>query len=72
SAGGLALEVDALLQVGDLLQVELSCGGEPVFITLASVVRAGTEPGGQHVIGCNFIGELPEDKLARLLGEQAG
>ena len=67
SAGGLALETDTLLHVGDLLQVDLIRDDETLFSTLASVVRASTEPDGQHVIGCNFIRELPEDRLARIM-----
>ena len=69
SAGGLAIEVDAALQVGDLLQVDVIRDDETLFSTLASVVRASTEPDGQHVVGCNFIGELPEDRLARIMAE---
>ena len=41
---------------------------ETLFSTLASVVRSGPDPAtGRRVVGANFIGELPEDLLARLM-----
>ena len=67
SAGGLALQPDSMLEVGDLLSVDLSHGEEHVVTALASVVRTYRDE-TRLVIGCNFIQELTEETLARLLG----
>lgn len=68
SAGGIAVEADAEVQVGDLVQIDLVRDDETLFSTLASVVRLekGQIP-GRWFIGANFIGELPEDRLARIM-----
>jgi len=68
SAGGLAVEAEGPLHVGDLVQIDLIRDDETLFSTLASVVRVGPDPAtGRRVVGANFIGELPEDRLARLM-----
>ena len=67
SGGGLALQPDQSLDVGDLLSVDLYHGEQHVLTALASVVRTNRE-GGRLVAGCNFIRELGEETLARLLG----
>lgn len=68
SCGGIALRVTDLLSVGDLLSVALQRDGRAPISTLASVVRTTVEPGGNRLVGCNFIHELPEPSLAALLG----
>jgi hypothetical protein len=67
SANGIALQVEAPLHVGELLNLELSRDGERVLTTLASVVRTATAPDGALVIGCNFIRELDDEQVAALL-----
>jgi hypothetical protein len=67
SASGIALEVSELLHVGDLLSLDLSRDGEVVLTTLASVTRTATGHDGKHLIGCNFIRELSEDVVTRLV-----
>jgi c-di-GMP-binding flagellar brake protein YcgR len=67
SAGGIALQVEEALHVGDLLSLELSRDGTFVLTTLASVVRTGTGPGGVRLVGCNFIRELAEEQILTLL-----
>jgi hypothetical protein len=68
SAGGIAVEAEADLQVGDLVQIDLIRDDEALFCTLASVVRIGPAEEGQgRLIGANFIGELSEERLALLL-----
>jgi c-di-GMP-binding flagellar brake protein YcgR len=66
SAGGLSLEVNEALHVGDLLSVELLREREILITTLASVVRTESGPQGQRVVGCNFIRELDQAILAQL------
>ena len=67
SGGGLALQPDQPLEVGELLSVDLSHGEEHVLTALASVVRTYRDE-NRLVVGCNFIRELGEENLARLLG----
>ncbi len=67
SGGGIALQVIDPVQVGELLSVELRRDGEAVVTALASVVRTTVERNGRRVVGCNFIDELPESRLERLL-----
>jgi c-di-GMP-binding flagellar brake protein YcgR len=68
SGGGIALLVTEALTVGDLLSVDLCRNEEVVLTVLASVVRTIVERDGRRIVGCNFIHELPEEQLARLLG----
>jgi hypothetical protein len=49
------------------LSVDLSHGEEHVLTALASVVRTYRDE-SRLVVGCNFIRELGEENLARLLG----
>jgi PilZ domain len=67
SGGGLALQPAQSLEVGELLSIDLSHGDEYVLTALASVVRAYRDE-NRLVVGCNFIRELGEENLARLLG----
>jgi hypothetical protein len=68
SASGIAVESDADVQVGDLVQIDVVRDDETLYSTLASVVRVerGHAPARAY-IGANFIGELPEEKLARIM-----
>jgi hypothetical protein len=65
SASGIALRPDGMLHVGDMVSLELG-HDSTLLTTLASVVRTATAPDGSHVVGCNFIGELPEEQVAAL------
>lgn len=67
SGGGVGLLVAEALQVGELLSVELRRDGRAILTALASIVRTTERPGGERLVGCNFIHELPEDQLRRLL-----
>ena len=67
SGGGVALEPGQPLEVGELLSIDLSHGDEFVVTALASVVRTYRDE-SRLVVGCNFISELDEQTLARLLG----
>lgn len=68
SCGGIALQVQEALTVGDLLSVELSRTGVAGLTALASIVRTTVLGEGKRLIGCNFIHELPESQMAKLLG----
>lgn len=67
SGGGLAIQPAQPLEVGELLSVDLFHGEEHVLTALASVVRTYQDE-SRLVAGCNFIRELGEENLARLLG----
>jgi hypothetical protein len=67
SASGIALQGDEPLRVGELLSLELSRDGTAVLTTLASVVRTDVTEEGARVAGCNFIHELAEEQVGRLL-----
>ena len=67
SGGGLALQPEQPLEVGELLSIDLRHGDEFVVTALASVVRTYRDE-SRLVVGCNFIRELGEETLARLLG----
>src|SRR5262245_38675930 len=67
SGGGIALQVSDPLHVGELLSVELRREGTAILTALASVVRATVDRSGERIVGCNFIHELPEAQLERLL-----
>jgi hypothetical protein len=67
SGGGVALEPGRPLEVGELLSIDLRHGDEFVVTALASVVRTYRDE-SRLVAGCNFIRELGEETLARLLG----
>jgi hypothetical protein len=67
SASGIALLAPLAWSVGDLLSIELRRGDGPALLTtLASVVRT-TERNGDHLAGCNFIHELPDEQVRLLL-----
>ena len=67
SGSGLALEAEHGLEIGDLVSVDLYHGEEHVVTALASVVRTYRDE-RRRVAGCNFIQELGEETLTRLLG----
>src|SRR5207247_3438691 len=67
SGGGVALQVNEALNVGDLLSVELRRDDRAVLTALARVVRTTVLPGGERLVGCNFIDELPEEQITSLL-----
>jgi len=67
SGGGMALQPEQPLDVGELLSIDLRHGDEHVLTALASVVRTYRDE-SRLVVGCNFIRELGEENLARLLG----
>jgi hypothetical protein len=68
SAGGIALRTPALRTVGELLSIDLGRGEDRAIVTtLASVVRTTVERGGEGIMGCNFISELSEEQVRRLL-----
>lgn len=68
SASGVGLEVDAALEAGGLLNVDLlDRAGHPVRSILACVVHTTRRAGGALAVGCNFIRELTEDELEALL-----
>jgi hypothetical protein len=66
SASGIGLRAAADLRVGELLSLELRGGDRPAMTILACVVRVTAEPGGNQVLGCNFISELADDDLRAL------
>lgn len=67
SGGGIALLITEPLPVGQLLSVELR-RDSTVLVALASIIRSTVERDGSRIVGCNFIHELPEEQVARLLG----
>ncbi len=68
SPAGMALAVEREVSNGALLSAVLHGphGGEPLTI-LACVVHVSERAGGGRMLGCNFIRELSEDDLRRLL-----
>jgi len=67
SAGGVALQVDEPVAVGELLSTELHDSAErPIVTILACVVRVQSAAEGQ-ILGCQFIRELAENDLRALL-----
>jgi hypothetical protein len=68
SASGIAMQVLTPRMVGELLSIELWRGEDrQVVNTLASIVRTTVERDGQRIVGCNFIHELTEEQVRRLL-----
>jgi hypothetical protein len=68
SISGVALEADAPLPVGELLNVELrDDAGSLIVAALACVVRVTGRPGGDWLFGCNFMSELSEEQLRTLV-----
>jgi hypothetical protein len=67
SGGGVALQPEQPLEVGELLSIDLCHGDEFVVTALASVARTYRDE-SRFIVGCNFIRELGEETLARLLG----
>ena len=68
SAGGLALVVERDIRNGTLLTADL-CGanGYTLETILVCVVHITTEEDGSRRLGCNFIRELDESDLRKLL-----
>ncbi len=68
SPGGVRLEVDREVETGTLFHVELfPAEGESVCTMLACVVHVTLGPGGERLVGCNFIRQLSEENLHALL-----
>jgi hypothetical protein len=65
SATGMGLLTDEDVPAGTLLNTKLQGSGEP-FTILACVVRVVDQENGQHLVGCSFIRELPEEVLKGL------
>lgn len=67
SVGGVALQVDQPISLGDLLSTELhDSTGRPVVTILACVVHVETRP-KRRILGCQFIRELGERDVRALL-----
>ncbi|MGH7225764.1 MAG: PilZ domain-containing protein [Gemmataceae bacterium] len=67
AVGGIAMLVDEVMPIGELLSTELhDAKGKPVLTILACVVHAQTVAEGQ-LLGCNFIRELDDKDMLALL-----
>jgi hypothetical protein len=68
SPSGIGLRVRQAIEAGALLNLDLhgAAGGHPPTL-LACVVHVSARPGGEWVLGCNFIRELGEPELAALV-----
>ena len=68
SANGMALQLDRDLPTSTLLSADLTGGnGSWALTILACVVHVTVQPDGQRITGCNFIRELSESDLKKLL-----
>jgi hypothetical protein len=68
SLGGVALLADRPVPVGTVLSLELRGEGGPArHSLLACVVHLTTRPGGEWVLGCDFLHDLTEAQLRALL-----
>lgn len=68
SASGMALQLDRDLPTGTLLSADLHSGQGPGTLTiLACVVHVTLQPNGERITGCNFIRELSESDLKKLV-----
>jgi hypothetical protein len=64
SAGGIALEVDADVDLGAILSVKLQSLTRDITLTLlACVVRVEKREGNRRLLGCNFIREMSDQEL---------
>src|SRR5262249_18809858 len=64
SAGGIALEVGKLVDVGVVLSVELRAPNRKLTLSLlACVVRVQVRGDNRWLLGCNFVRELTDREL---------
>lgn len=67
AVGGMALQVDESIGVGELLSADLHDGkGQPIVTLLACVVHSQPVAEGQ-MLGCNFIRELTDQEVSALV-----
>lgn len=67
SATGIGLLLDRPLELGSLLNLQLRhTDRDETRTILACVVHVTTRPGGQSLLGCNFIRELADEDLQAL------
>jgi|SRR5947207_2481500 len=67
SAGGIGLQVNQAVETGAVLSLRLAHeGGQVERTVLACVVHVVARPGGEWVLGCNFIHELSDADLKAL------
>jgi len=68
STGGVGFPIPGPIALGSLLHLELRDGsGHRVAVMLASAVSTRRSPDGQHLLGCNFMGELGDAQLRNLV-----
>jgi head-tail adaptor len=68
SASGVGLLVQRPIEAGSLLSIILmALKGKSSLKMLACVVRVTERPGGERLLGCNFIRELSDRELTMLL-----
>jgi hypothetical protein len=68
SQGGIRLIVRRRFEPGSGLGIELpGTDGDEPYTVLAKVVHVQALPGGSWALGCQFISELSEDEVLRLL-----
>jgi hypothetical protein len=65
SIGGVNLEIDRRLPLGQMLTLELAGANDEIRSVLACVVRTTAESDGKWSLGCVFSRELTEDDLER-------
>ena len=67
AVGGMALQVDEPIAVGELLSTDLhDAKGQPIVTLLACVVHSQSVAEGQ-MLGCNFIRELTDREVLALV-----
>jgi hypothetical protein len=67
AVGGMALQVDEPVAVGELLSADLhDANGQPIVTLLACVVHSEAGAEG-HRLGCNFIRELTDQEVRALV-----
>ena len=68
SINGVALQADAPIEVGELLNVELrDDAGRQIVSILACVVRVTGRAGDDWLFGCNFMSEITEAQMRALV-----
>jgi hypothetical protein len=67
SAGGVGLLVARNIEVGTLLNLELSGEGKPKRSFKARVVHVTPKTENQWILGCTFVGELSDEDMLVLL-----
>jgi hypothetical protein len=70
SPGGISLIVRRRFEPGSGLAIELPGGdGEEPYTVLAKVIHVKALPGSSWALGCQFVSELSEDEVQRLLSQ---